>query len=208
MEKKDLNRITVGGWSWGAFFLCPLWSAYFRVWYGCALFFVPVVGQMFIPFIMGYCGRNLAWKTGRWETPRELLLADRKLSNIGISAMAGISVLSIFLVVALLVSSKPNVSAVKTIPKSDNSIGVQKYKNARASLDAFIADLYGIAQEQKKLQCKEVGDKAWAQRAKVVDQGDIVAALIDRGVAEKNSIDPYTNMLIQQLNGLLKDYCL
>jgi hypothetical protein len=73
----------VKGWSWGAFLLSLIWAIGNRVWIGL-LVFVPIVGSIIMPFVLGFKGREWAWKTGRWTSVEAFNETQRKWSKWGV----------------------------------------------------------------------------------------------------------------------------
>lgn len=55
----------VRGWSWGGFFIAPIWAIPNKTWIGL-LALVPIIGLP-IPFILGFKGREWAWRNREWE---------------------------------------------------------------------------------------------------------------------------------------------
>jgi len=62
------ERIPPGikGWSWGAFLLNWIWAIFNKSWLGLVCL-IPVVG-LFMMFVLGFKGREWAWKKKRWES--------------------------------------------------------------------------------------------------------------------------------------------
>lgn len=62
------------GWSWGAFFFNWIWGICNNVYWPLILIplaFIPLVGQIaafVIPIILGFSGKEMAWKGGNWRT--------------------------------------------------------------------------------------------------------------------------------------------
>ena len=56
----------VKGWSWGAFFLNWIWAIGNKTWIGL-LCLVPIVGFV-MAFVLGFKGREWAWKNARWDS--------------------------------------------------------------------------------------------------------------------------------------------
>ena len=77
------HEIPVGvkGWSWGAFFLNFVWAIPNKTWIGL-LALVPVVGLP-VPFVLGFKGREWAWRNRHWESVAHFNAVQRKWSIWG-----------------------------------------------------------------------------------------------------------------------------
>lgn len=78
----------VKGWSWGAFLLNGIWAIGNRTWIGL-LMFVPYVWFV-MPFVLGFKGREWAWKNRRWESVDHFNRVQREWSTKGIVAACAI----------------------------------------------------------------------------------------------------------------------
>src|SRR5512140_1920876 len=74
----------VKGWSWGAFLLSGIWAIANRTWIGL-LVFVPYLWFV-MPFVLGYMGREWAWKNRRWESVEQFKRVQQRWSEAGIAA--------------------------------------------------------------------------------------------------------------------------
>lgn len=83
LSRSGSNSVPSGirGWSWGAFFLGPMWAARHRVWIGLFAL-VPVLGIVFA-ILLGAKGREWAWKANRWKSVAEFNVVQRKWSIYG-----------------------------------------------------------------------------------------------------------------------------
>jgi hypothetical protein len=61
----------VAGWSWGACLLSWVWAIGNKVWIGL-LALLPFVNIVMF-FVLGFKGREWAWKSGQWESVGHLL---------------------------------------------------------------------------------------------------------------------------------------
>ena len=82
----------VQGWSWGAFLLNVFWALANRTWIGL-LMFVPYLWFV-IPFVLGYKGREWAWKNRRWESLEEFNRVQRQWSAAGLVTVCTIAALA------------------------------------------------------------------------------------------------------------------
>ncbi len=69
----------VKGWSWGAFLLNWIWSIGNSVWIGL-LCLVPYVGFI-MAIVLGFKGREWAWKARKWESVEEFNRVQKKWSK-------------------------------------------------------------------------------------------------------------------------------
>lgn len=71
----------VKGWSWGAFWLCWIWSIFNKTWIGL-LALIPVVNiVMFV--VLGVKGREWAWKNKNWDNIEHFNRVQRRWSIAG-----------------------------------------------------------------------------------------------------------------------------
>ena len=66
----------VKGWSWGAFWLNWVWAVFNKTWIGL-LALVPVV-NLVMPFVLGFKGREWAWRKGSWRSVEHFRQVQRK----------------------------------------------------------------------------------------------------------------------------------
>jgi zinc-ribbon domain len=71
----------VKGWSWGAFLLSWVWAIGNRTWIGL-LALVPWLGFI-MAVILGFKGREWAWKNKRWDSLEHFNRVQRKWSIWG-----------------------------------------------------------------------------------------------------------------------------
>lgn len=79
---EDVIPPGVRGWSWGAFLLNVIWAIGNRTWIGL-LMFVPYVCFV-MPFVLGFNGREWAWKNRRWESIEQFNRVQREWTQTGI----------------------------------------------------------------------------------------------------------------------------
>jgi hypothetical protein len=70
-------------WNWGAFFLTWIWGLSNRV-YLSLLWFVPIAGWFFIPFLLGAKGSTWAWEHKRWENVQHFQRVQRYWAIAGL----------------------------------------------------------------------------------------------------------------------------
>jgi len=76
------------GWSWGAFLLSWIWAVGNRVWWGL-LALIPYVGFV-IAIYLGFKGRELAWKSGKWDSVEHFQRVQKKWSQWGVGLVVGL----------------------------------------------------------------------------------------------------------------------
>jgi Tfp pilus assembly major pilin PilA len=88
----------VKGWSWGAFFLNWIWAIGNKTWIGL-LCILPIIGFV-MAFVLGYKGREWAWKNARWDSLEHFNRVQRlwsiwalilTLGSFGIGVLAAIA---------------------------------------------------------------------------------------------------------------------
>lgn len=72
----------VAGWSWGAFCFNWIWALFNRTWIGL-LAFLPYIGFIMI-FVLGFKGREWAWRNKRWDSIEHFQKVQRRWSIIGL----------------------------------------------------------------------------------------------------------------------------
>ena len=92
----------LAGWSWGAFLLNWIWAIGNKTWIGL-LCLVPYVGFV-MSFVLGFKGREWAWRNKRWDSVDHFNAVQQKWSFWGVLlffVMFGIGIL-LALVIPLL----------------------------------------------------------------------------------------------------------
>lgn len=89
----------VKGWSWGAFLLNWIWAIGNRTWVG-VLAVIPYVGFI-IAIILGFKGREWAWKNKKWESLDHFNKTQHIWSVWGVTLTAVFAFLGIGLAIAL-----------------------------------------------------------------------------------------------------------
>ena len=54
-------------WNWGAFLLSWIWGVGNNT-FIALLALIPIVGQLVMPFVLGFNGSRWAWRNGRWDS--------------------------------------------------------------------------------------------------------------------------------------------
>lgn len=95
MLKQDEVALPEGirGWSWGAFLLNVIWAVFNKTWIGL-LCFVPFVG-IAMPFILGFKGREWAWKNDTWDSVEHFNRVQKNWSKWGIIITLASSLLGV-----------------------------------------------------------------------------------------------------------------
>ncbi len=102
-ENKELPD-GIQGWSWGAFLLNVVWAIANKTWFGL-LTFIPIVGFI-IAIILGFKGREWAWKNKQWESFEHFERVQKKWSVWGVTIYISLSVLGIL--AAILIPAYEN----------------------------------------------------------------------------------------------------
>lgn len=71
----------VKGWSWGAFWLSWIWAIFNKTWIGL-LALVPVA-NLVMPFVLGFKGREWAWKNRHWDSVEQFQRTQARWSLAG-----------------------------------------------------------------------------------------------------------------------------
>lgn len=90
----------IRGWSWGGFCLNWFWGIFNNTWIGL-LVFIPYFGFI-VCFVLGFKGRELAWRNKRWESVEHFNSVQRKWSIASLLFYIS-AILFIILVIALMV---------------------------------------------------------------------------------------------------------
>ncbi len=89
----------VKGWSWGAFLLNWIWAIFNKTWIGL-LAFIPYVG-IIMAIVLGFKGREWAWKNKQWESVEHFNAVQKKWSYWAVVILLVIIVLGIASAVAI-----------------------------------------------------------------------------------------------------------
>lgn len=69
-------------WSWGGFFLNWIWGVFNGTWISLLCF--SGIGALIMPFVLGYKGREWAWKNCKWESVEHFNRVQKKWDFWGI----------------------------------------------------------------------------------------------------------------------------
>jgi hypothetical protein len=72
----------LNNWSWGGFFLNWIWGVFNGTW--IALLCFTGVGAFIMPFVLGFKGREWAWKNCKWESVEHFNRVQKKWDFWGI----------------------------------------------------------------------------------------------------------------------------
>lgn len=89
----------VKGWSWGAFLLNWIWAIGNRTWIGL-LALIPYVGFI-MAFILGFKGREWAWKNKEWESVEQFNRVQKKWSFWGVILVVIGAIIGILVVITV-----------------------------------------------------------------------------------------------------------
>lgn len=74
----------IKGWSWGAFLCNWIWAVNNRTWIGL-LVLVPYIGFI-MAFVLGFKGREWAWRNKRWDSIEHFQVVQSKWSFWSVTA--------------------------------------------------------------------------------------------------------------------------
>ena len=89
----------IRGWSWGAFLLNWIWAIGNNVWWGL-LALIPYLG-LIVAIWLGIQGRELAWKTGKWQSVEHFQCVQKQWSKWAV--IITLSIITICMVIMYLV---------------------------------------------------------------------------------------------------------
>lgn len=90
---------SVKGWSWGAFFLNWIWAIGNKTWIGL-LAATPYIGFI-MAIILGFKGREWAWKNQKWDSVEHFNKVQRIWSICALSIVGTVLVVSIILAISI-----------------------------------------------------------------------------------------------------------
>ena len=99
MGKNAVVPDEVKGWSWGAFFLNWIWAVGNKTWIGL-LCLAPYVGVV-MTIVLGFKGREWAWKNKRWDSIAHFNEVQRRWSFWGVALIGGVMMLGILAAIAI-----------------------------------------------------------------------------------------------------------
>jgi len=88
----------IKGWSWGAFMFNWIWAIGNNTWIGL-IAFIPYIG-LIMAFILGFKGREWAWRNKKWDSVEHFQRVQRKWSLWSLVFVA-IAILGIVAVIAI-----------------------------------------------------------------------------------------------------------
>ena len=99
MGKNEPIPDGIKGWSWGAFLLNWLWAIFNKTWIGL-LCIIPYIGFI-MSVILGFKGREWAWRNKRWESVEHFNTVQKKWSFWGVVLIVGVAGLGILAAIAI-----------------------------------------------------------------------------------------------------------
>lgn len=99
----------IKGWSWGAFTLTWIWAIGNKTWIGL-LALIPYVSFV-MAFVLGFKGREWAWKNNKWDSVEHFNRVQKKWSFWGLLIVGGLTILGIILAIII-----PILMAAPTLP--------------------------------------------------------------------------------------------
>lgn len=89
----------IKGWSWGAFLLNGIWAIGNKTWIGL-LAFVPVFGFV-MAIMLGFKGREWAWKNKQWESLEHFNRVQKKWSFWAVVTIIIVFLLGVLITIAM-----------------------------------------------------------------------------------------------------------
>lgn len=89
----------IKGWSWGAFLLSWIWAIGNRTWIGL-LALIPYVGFI-MAIVLGFKGREWAWKNKDWESIEHFNRVQKKWSYWGVAIVGVLFVVGVLAAIAV-----------------------------------------------------------------------------------------------------------
>ena len=89
----------IRGWSWGAFFLNWIWAIGNKTWIGL-LCLIPYIGFV-MAFILGFKGREWAWKNNDWDSVEHFNRVQKRWSFWGVLICVGVFGIAILAAIAI-----------------------------------------------------------------------------------------------------------
>lgn len=89
----------IKGWSWGAFLLNWIWAIGNKTWIGLFAI-IPYVGLV-MAIVLGFKGREWAWKNKQWESVEHFNSVQKKWSVWGVAIIIGVFVIGILAAIAI-----------------------------------------------------------------------------------------------------------
>lgn len=99
----------IKGWNWGAFFLGWIWGIGNSVWISF-LEFVPYLGPIVMPFVLGAKGSEWAWRYKRWDSIGHFKRTQSTWTKWGIGVACGIFLITVIYIIIFMamLSSMPS----------------------------------------------------------------------------------------------------
>ncbi len=91
-------------WNWGAFFLTWIWGIGNSVWWSF-LTFIPYLGIVVMPFVLGAKGNQWAWKSKSWESTEHFQKTQKTWAKWGIAIFC-INIFFVLLAIIILNTTK------------------------------------------------------------------------------------------------------
>ncbi len=103
-QKMEINKDLaipdgIKGWSWGAFLLNWIWAIGNKTWVGLFAI-IPYVG-LIMAIVLGFKGREWAWKNKEWESIDHFNSVQKKWSFLGVSIVVAVFVIGILAAIAI-----------------------------------------------------------------------------------------------------------
>ena len=89
----------IKGWSWGAFLLNWIWAIGNKTWIGL-LAIIPYVG-LIMAIVLGFKGREWAWKNNKWESVEHFNRVQKKWSFWAVTVVGSVFVIGILAAIAI-----------------------------------------------------------------------------------------------------------
>lgn len=169
----------IKGWSWGAFLLNWIWAIGNKTWIGL-LALVPYVGFI-MAIVLGFKGREWAWKAQQWESVEHFNRVQKKWSFWGVVLVAVATVIGILAALAIPAYMTYKEHAAEAVVAEQEAAR----KVSEAELQKQMEEALQQAQQQEE-QRKAQAATATAQQAAV--QAAEQPAQADQSTVEQDGI--------------------
>lgn len=175
------------GWPWGAFLLNWIWAIGNKTWIGL-LALVPYVGFI-MALVLGFKGREWAWKAQRWESVEHFNRVQKKWSFWGVLIVVGVTVIGILAAIAVpaYTSYKARAAEVAMAQQQETMRQVRE-----AELQKQMEEALQQAQQQEEMKRAQAATAAMQQTAAAqADQSTVEQGGICKGLDMAVTADQY-----------------
>lgn len=151
--QSDVMPDGIKGWSWGAFLLSWIWAIGNKTWIGL-LAIIPYVGFI-MAIILGFKGREWAWKNKQWDSVEHFNRVQKKWSVWGVWLVVVFIFVGIVLAIAIPAYSDYQQRAVAAKVAQEE---IQAQQEAQAQLAAQM--------ESQKVEAQRLDELPWPEEFK------------------------------------------